>query len=62
MPTELKKAITDYIFDNLTEFQINRAVTDHFRVYIYDDAGEYLIGGKQISEFIDQAIKLIRNN
>lgn len=59
MRTELKKAIIDFIFENEKEFQINNAVTEKFRAYIYDADGNYLIGGKDVSEFIDKAIKLI---
>lgn len=59
MKTELKKAITDFIFEKEKEFQINNVVTKKFRSYIYDTDGNYLIGGKDVSEFIDNAIKLI---
>ena len=59
MRTELKKAIIDFIFENEKQFQINNAVTEKFRAYIYDADGNYLIGGKDVSEFIDKAIKLI---
>jgi hypothetical protein len=59
MRTELKKAIIDFIFEGEKEFQINNAVTQKFRAYIYDADGNYLIGGKDVSEFIDKAIKLI---
>jgi len=59
MRTELKKAIIDFIFENEKQFQINNAVTEKFRAYIYDADGNFLIGGKDVSEFIDKAIKLI---
>lgn len=59
MKTELKKAIMDFIFEKEKEFQINNVVIKKFRPYIYDTDGNYLIGGKDVSEFIDNAIKLI---
>lgn len=60
MNTELKKAIVNFIFDNEKEFQLPNATTNKFRPYIYDDKGEYLIGGQEVSKFIDEAIKLLR--
>lgn len=62
MRTELKQAIINYIFDNLTHFQLNNATTEEFRAYIYDSKGYYLIGGEDISKFINQAINLITKN
>jgi hypothetical protein len=59
MKTELKKAIVNFIFEHEKEFQINNFTTEHFRTYIYDAKGEYLIGGEDVSEFIDKAIKLL---
>jgi hypothetical protein len=59
MPTELKKAIVDYIIDNLTEFSLHNSTTNKFRAYIFDSEGEYLIGGERVSEFIDKSIKLL---
>lgn len=59
MRTELKKAIIDFIFENEKKFQINNAVTQKFRAYIYDADGNFLIGGEDVSEFIYKAIKLI---
>lgn len=61
MNLELKKAIVNFIFDNINEFQIINAVKNKFRLYIYDDKGNFLIGGEQVSEFISEAIKLLRN-
>lgn len=59
MRTELKKAIIDFIFEKEKEFQINNAVTQKFRAYIYDADGNYLIGWEDVYEFIKNAIKLI---
>lgn len=61
MIIELKKAIVNFIFENINEFQLNNAISKEFRPYIYDSKGEYLIGGKEVSEFIDNAIKLLKN-
>jgi len=35
--------------------------TDKFRAYIYDSKGEYLIGGDDVKDFINQAIELLTN-
>ena len=59
MRKELKQAIINYIFENEKEFQINNSVIEKFRPYIYDGEGNYLIGGEEVAEFIDKAIKLI---
>jgi hypothetical protein len=60
MNIELKKAIVNFIFENSKEFQIINATVNNFKLYIYDDKGNFLIGGKEISEFISNAIKLLR--
>ena len=60
MNTELKKAIVNYIFDNSNEFQIINATVKEFKLYIYNNEGNFLIGGKEVSEFISEAIKLIK--
>lgn len=60
MCLELKRAIIEWVFDNIGEFQIVNAAHKQFRNYIYDDTGDYLIGGKKVSEFIDETIKLVR--
>ena len=59
MRKELKQAIINYIFENEKEFQLTNSVKTKFRAYIYDADGNYLIGGKEVAEFIDKAIKLI---
>ena len=60
MNLELKKAIVNFIFDNINEFQITNATVKEFKLYIYNDQGNFLIGGKEVSEFISEAIKLLR--
>ena len=59
MQYSLMKAIFNYLIDNRSEFNLHNATTAHFRAYIYDDQGEHLIGGEQVSQFIGDAIKLI---
>jgi len=60
MKTELKKAILNRIFENENEFQLTNNTIDKFRAYIYDERGDYLIGGADVVEFIKNAIKLIQ--
>jgi hypothetical protein len=59
MHTKLKQAVIQFIFDNLNEFQLVNATVAHFRPYIYDSKGEYLIGGKEVAGFIVNAARLI---
>jgi len=59
MQTELKQAVIQFIFDNLNEYQLVNAAIANFRPYIYDSAGAYLIGGKEVAAFISNAAKLI---
>lgn len=60
MHFELKKAIIEYMFDTHNDFQLHNNTVDQFRPYIYDSDGNYLIGGKEVSEFIATAVKLIK--
>lgn len=59
MNKELKQAIVNYIFENENEFSLNHSVTSHFKAYIYDSEGYYLIGGKEVGSFIHKAIELL---
>lgn len=59
MKKELKQVIIQFIFDNEKDFQLHNAAIHKFRNYIYDDTGNYLIGGKEVSEFIKESIKLL---
>jgi hypothetical protein len=56
---ELKKAIIDWLFENKNEWQRKSTCRNYFRAYIYNSEGNYLIGGEEVSEFIDNADKLI---
>lgn len=61
---ELKKAITEYFLENMSTpnsivfNRLNNAI-DNFREYIYNSEGNYLIGGKEVAEFIEQLDKLL---
>jgi hypothetical protein len=59
MYKELKHAIVKFIMENDKEFQLHNSATKQFRNYIYDDKGNYLIGGEIVSKFIEDAIKLL---
>lgn len=54
----LKKTIILWIFENDKTWQLNNATTEQFRAYIYDDSGNYLIGGEEVSEFIKDFLKI----
>ena len=52
MHKELKKAIVMWLLDTENEWQRVNACHQEFRPYIYNADGNYLIGGKEVSEFI----------
>ena len=60
MNTELKRQIIVKVFDNLDEFQIINKIIEEFSDYIYNKAGEYLIGGEEVIKFIDKIIPIIK--
>lgn len=62
MNKELKKVIINYIFDNEKQFNLTNATIEKFRPYIYDSTGNYLIGGADVSQFIEHSIKLFINS
>lgn len=55
----LKKVIIDWLFDHPNVWNRKNVCTDTFRAYVYDSAGNYLIGGKDVYEFIGAAEELI---
>lgn len=59
MKKELKQAIINYIFDNENAFQLPNNIIDKFRNYIYDNTGDYLIGGEDVRDFIKKSIDLL---
>lgn len=56
---ELKKAIFDYLFEHKDTRNRLNFVREHFREYIYNSEGNYLIWGEEISDFITELDKLI---
>lgn len=52
MQKELKQAIVYWLLDHEYEFQRLIACVKHFRPYIYDASGNYLIGGENVYNFI----------
>ncbi len=62
MHKELKKAIIAFIIDNEKEFQLPTSTVKQFKAYIYNDKGNYLIGGEDVYTFISNAIILLKNN
>lgn len=59
MYKELKKEIVNWLLENENIWQRVNSCTAHFRAYIYDSNGNYLIGGKEVSDFIKNAEKLL---
>ena len=62
MYKELKKAVIDWLLEHENEWQRVNACHKAFRAYIYDGNGNYLIGGKIVSDFISSADKLLYSN
>ena len=56
---ELKKAIATFLIENPNLWQRSNATRDHFREYIYNKDGNYLIGGEAVSDFITELEKLL---
>lgn len=59
MNKELKKTIINWLLENESEWQRINSCCDNFRGYIYDNNGNFLIGGEVISNFIREADKLL---
>ena len=49
---ELRRAIVNWLFDNENVFCRSNACSKNFKQYIYDDNGNYIIGGKDIQDYI----------
>lgn len=56
---DLKETILLWLLKNENTWNRINSCIDFFRNYIYDDKGNYLIGGKNVSIFIEKADKLI---
>jgi len=61
MNIKLKDEIIKVVQENKTEFQLVNNIVSEFKNYIYNDKGEYLIGGEEVSEFISDFIELYVN-
>ena len=59
MYIELKKAILDWMIENQKIWNRVNACTEHFSQYIYSTDGNYIIGGRIVSDFIRNADKLL---
>ena len=59
MYLELKKAIINWLVDHENEWQRLNACTAHFRRYIFDEDGNYIIGGEIVCDFIKRADELL---
>ena len=59
MHKELKRAIVNWLLDNENEWQRVSACHKEFRPYIYNADGDYLIGGKEVSDFIVNVDKML---
>jgi hypothetical protein len=59
MNKELKRAIINNILNNEKEFQLTNSTVNQFRAYIYDDKGDYLIGGNEVHDWICTMIPLL---
>ena len=59
MNKDLKRAIINWLLDNENRWMRVIECYREFRPYIYDIKGNYLIGGKEVSDFISQADKFL---
>lgn len=56
---DLKKAIILWLLENENEWNRVTSCYQAFRAYIYNEEGDYLIGGEDVAEFIRKADDLI---
>lgn len=56
---ELMRAILNWLLEHENEWQKVNTCVDEFRNYIYDENGNFLIGGEIVSNFIKNADKLL---
>lgn len=59
MYKELKQAIINWLLEHEDTWQRVNVCHKEFEEYIYSSKGEYLIGGKTVSDFITAADKLL---
>lgn len=61
MNNELKDAIIKAVQENKDEFQLTNWITGQFSEYIYNNNGEYIMGGEKVVQFINDFIELYTN-
>ena len=54
---ELRRAIINWLLDNENQWQRVNACVEWFGEYIYNSKGNFLIGGKEVHDFICAADK-----
>lgn len=59
MNAKLKKDIINWLFENENVFQRTNVCVSTFKDYIYNSEGNYLHGGKEVTEFIREVEKLL---
>ena len=59
MQKELKKEIIKWLSENENKWQRLNSCKEEFRNYIYNNEGNFLIGGEDVSNFINEANDLI---
>lgn len=59
MYKELKKEIIMWLLEHENEWCRVNACREAFKEYIYNSEGNYLIGGKDVLDFIDAADDLL---
>lgn len=59
MYKELKKTIINWLLENENEFNRLTRCKEYFRQYIYNNEGEYIIGGLNTARFIEKTDKLL---
>lgn len=62
MYMELKQAILNWLIENKNTWQRVTECNNAFRQYIYDESGNYIIGGRTVSDFISNADRLLYSN
>lgn len=56
---EFKQQVVEWICEHADEFQLINACVEHFSRYVYDENGNYLIGGEMRFNFIVDACRLL---
>lgn len=62
MYLKLKERIIDWLIEHEGTWQLVTVCKEEFRQYIYDENGAFIIGGENVSNFINDAYKLLYSN